>query len=78
MNEVVDFVRSRGYLVLVANGDGYRLDDRDVTARQLLTLANHLRMRADLSLFPLDLANPTHKRRNRQKGSLQLLVTGVR
>jgi hypothetical protein len=61
--------------VLVADG-GYQLDNRLVTVRELLTLANHERMRADLPLFPLNLANPTHRRRKGHPGSLQLLVSG--
>ncbi len=74
MNEVVDFVRDQGNLVLLAEYDRYWVKNREMTARQLLTFANHLRMRADLPPFPLDLANPTHKRRIKQRGSLHLLV----
>ena len=74
MNEVVDWLRARGHVVLLNDDGAYSLDGQPVSAVDLLRLANFVRSLAGLEPFPHDLADPQRRGFRRQTGSLQLLI----
>jgi hypothetical protein len=76
MNVVIDWLREQGHLVLLEGARGYTVDDDYYNCFGLLALANRLRRKQGLANFPRHLAQPTHRNRRRQRGSLMVLIGG--
>ncbi len=75
MNEVVDWLRSVGYTILLEDGGCYSMADGVIIdATILLDRANRLRLAIGLGLFPRELDTSRHSNRRRHRGSLNLIL----